>query len=143
MPEEKTMSVETRKVLEMLAAGKITSEDAERLLDKLTALKDQPDEKSGDDREDTVKPGAKQRHLRILVTRDHGRDVNMRVPLSFLRSGVGLIGVLPVDVAEKLREQGFDVSAFSRMSPGQLNETLNALNLDIDSGDKHVRIFCE
>ena len=29
------MSVETRKVLEMLAAGKITSDDAERLLDKL------------------------------------------------------------------------------------------------------------
>ena len=31
------MSVETKKVLEMLAAGKITSEDAERLLDELAA----------------------------------------------------------------------------------------------------------
>ena len=46
------MSLETRKVLEMLAAGKITSEDAERLLDKLSALDDQPEGKAGDNRED-------------------------------------------------------------------------------------------
>ena len=77
------------------------------------------------------------------MTRDHGRDVNMRVPLKFLRSGVGLLGVLPVGVAEKLSEQGFDLNAFSKMPPEQLNETLNDLNVDIDSGGKHVRIFCE
>ena len=34
------MSVETKKVLEMLAAGKISSDDAERLLDKLAAVKE-------------------------------------------------------------------------------------------------------
>ncbi len=137
------MSLETRKVLEMLAAGKITSEDAERLLDKLSALDDQPEGKAGDNREDGAHSVAKQKYLRILVTRDHGRDVNMRVPLKFLRSGVGLLGVLPVGVAEKLSEQGFDLNAFSKMPPEQLNETLNDLNVDIDSGGKHVRIFCE
>ena len=31
------MSAETKKVLEMLAEGKITADDAERLLDKLAA----------------------------------------------------------------------------------------------------------
>jgi hypothetical protein len=137
------MSLETRKVLEMLAAGKITSEDAERLLDKLTALEDQPEGKVDDNRQDGPQSVAKQKYVRILVTRGQGRDVNMRVPVSFLRSGVGLLGVLPVGVAEKLSEQGFDVNAFSKLPPDQLNETLNDLNLDIESGGKHVRIFCE
>ena len=45
------MSVETRKVLEMLAAGKITSEDAERLLDKLAAVKEPAESGAPENRE--------------------------------------------------------------------------------------------
>ena len=73
------MSAETRKVLEMLAEGKITSDDAERLLDKLAAVKE-PAEGNGEARQEgpsTSKGG--QRFLRIVVTRDlQGHDVNMR-----------------------------------------------------------------
>jgi hypothetical protein len=140
---EDVMSVETKKILEMLAAGKITSEDAERLLDKLTLLKDQPEDKTVEAATGLPKSGAAQKYLRIVVTRDHGREVNMRVPLSFLRSGVQLAGVLPLGLAEKLNEHGFDVNAFSHMPSAQLNETLSALNMNIDTDGNHVHIFCE
>ena len=138
------MSAETRKVLEMLAEGKITSDDAERLLDKLAAVKE-PAEGNGEAKQEgssTSKGG--QRFLRIVVTRDlQGHDVNMRIPLNFVRSGVKLVGVLPVGLAEMLSQHGFVVHAFSAMHGDELNQALHDLNLDIDSDGKHVRIFCE
>jgi hypothetical protein len=136
------MSAETRKVLEMLAEGKITSDDAERLLDKLAAVKEPAEGEAQQEGSSTSKGG--QRFLRIVVTRDlQGHDVNMRIPLNFVRSGVKLVGVLPVGMAEKLSQHGFDVNAFSAMHGDELNQALHDLNLDIDSDGKHVRIFCE
>lgn len=135
------MSVETRKVLEMLAAGKITSEDAERLLDKLNAVTE-PANNAPENRDSTgATPPRK--YLRVVVT-GAGKDVNMRVPLSFVRTGVGMMGVLPIDVAQKLGERGIDLDALSCLRGDKLDEALNALDVEIDKGNgKHVRIFCE
>jgi hypothetical protein len=137
------MSVETRKVLEMLAAGKITSEDAERLLDKLAAVKE-PAESGATENQERPSAASTRKYLRVVVENGEGKDVNMRVPLSFVRSGVGLIGVLPPKVAQKLTEKGLNLEALSGLSGYKLNEVLNELCVDIDSNDgKHVRVFCE
>ena len=136
------MSIETRKVLEMLAAGKITEEDAEQLLDKLAAAKQVPD---GSAPETQGSPGATamRKHLRIVVS-GAGEDVNMRVPLSFVRAGAGLIGVLPARVAQKLSDRGVNLENLSHLQGDKLNEALNELSIDVDANDgKHVRIFCE
>lgn len=135
------MSVENRKVLEMLAAGKITSEDAERLLDKLGAVKEPPDSGAP---EDLSNAGATTpKYLRIEV-KGSGKDVNMRVPLSFVRSGAGLIGVLPAQVVQKLNEKGLNLDALSKLQGEKLSDVLNELCIDIDQGkEKQVRIFCE
>jgi len=136
------MSVETRKVLEMLAAGKITQEDAERLLDKLNAVPKLTANNPLDSR-DNAGPTTPRKYLRVVVS-GAGKDVNMRVPLSFVRSGVGLMGVLPAAVAEKLDERGIDLDAFTELEGDELDEALNALNVEIDNGKgKQVRIFCE
>jgi polyhydroxyalkanoate synthesis regulator phasin len=137
-----TMSVETKKVLDMLAEGKITSEDAERLLDKLAAEKE-PAENSVLETQEGSAGTQPRKYLRILVNGE-GKDVNVRVPLSFVRSGVGLMAVLPPRVADKLHDKGFDLSALKDLKGDELNEALNTLNINIDSSDgKHVRIFCE
>ena len=135
------MSVETKKVLDMLAEGKITSEDAERLIDKLAAAKE-PAETSVPENQEAA--GTQPRkYLRILVNGD-GKDVNVRVPLSFVRTGVGLMAVLPPRVAQRLNDKGFDLSALKDLKGDELNEALNTLNINIDSSDgKHVRVFCE
>ena len=138
------MSVETRKVLEMLAAGKITSDDAERLLDKLAAAaaKESPDSRAPENHTsaDATTP---RKYLRVLINGE-GKDVNVRVPLSFVRTGVGLMAVLPPRVADKLNDKGFDLSALKDLKGDELNEALNTLNINIDSSDgKHVRVFCE
>jgi len=137
------MSVETRKVLEMLAAGKLTSDDAERLLDKLAAVKE-PIESGTTENQESPPATNPRKYLRIVVDNGEGKDVNMRVPLSFVRTGVGLIGVLPPRVAQKLTDKGFNLDALSGLRGDKLNEALNELCVDIDSNDgKHVHIFCE
>ena len=136
------MSVETKKVLDMLAEGKITSEDAERLLDKLAAVKEPP-ENSVPETQESPTATTPRKYLRIIVNGD-GKDVNMRVPLSFVRTGVGLMAVLPPRVADKLNDKGFDLSALAALKGDELNEALNTLNITIDNSDgKHVRVFCE
>lgn len=133
------MSVETRKVLEMLAAGKITSDDAERLLDKLAATPDDDAARPKDDKSSAA-PIATKKYLRVLIERPGGDDVNVRVPLSFVRSGVKLAGVLPPSVVEKLYAEGIDPKMFAR----QAEESLDELHVDMETkSGKRVRVFCE
>ena len=126
------MSVETRKVLEMLTGGKITAADAERLLDKLAASPE-----SGE----AEKPASgTKKFLRVLIERPLGADVNVRVPLSFVRSGISIAGVLPPKVMEQLMQEGIDVQMFGQ----KLDQSLDELHVDMETkSGKRVRVFCE
>jgi hypothetical protein len=139
------MSAERRKVLELLAAGKITAEEAEKLLGKLDSL-------SNGEREEQAKPSDSAepankplRYLRVEVEKPGGNEnVNVRIPLSFLRAGSGLHVLLPQRVQEKLAATGIDVSSLSRLRGQELQNALQELDIHVDeSGGKKVRIFCE
>lgn len=138
------MSEETRKVLEMLAAGKINSQDAERLLDKLAASKGREENANGNGATTDARSSSKLRFLRVLVDTGEGHDVNVKVPLGFLRAGVKLLGVLPPKVAQRLNEKGFSLDFLSELKGEDLEEALNTLHVDIDTDEgQHVRVFCE
>ena len=136
------MSLETRKVLDMLAEGKITSADAEKLLEKLHAG-------SGGEDSPVETPARKEqaRFLRIVVDEPGRKPVNIRMPLAFARAGLSFAGMLPRGVAEKLKERGIDVDQIrfhTGFGKDDNVEILKQLDLDIDKGDgKKVRIFCE
>jgi hypothetical protein len=136
------MSVETRKVLEMLTEGKITAADAERLLDKLNATSESAanEEKRIAGTATAVAEAPTKKFLRVQMERPGGDDVNIRVPLSFVRSGVKLAGVLPPNVVEKLRQEGIDPKFFAQQSA----ETLDELHVDMETkSGKRIRVFCE
>jgi hypothetical protein len=146
------MSAETKKILEMLAAGKISAEDAERLLNKVSTAA--PSESAGPSA--SAEPGTtgassdatkakKPRYLRIQVERPGRENVNMRVPLAFVRGGQ-LFSILPAGIAERLQEHGIGIGTFnfSRMGDPEFQKALDELCIDIDKGDgKKVRIFAE
>lgn len=136
------MSLETRKVLDMLAEGKITPADAEKLLEKLQATSPAADE--------TVEAPARKeqpRFLRIQVDEPGKKPVNIRMPLAFARAGLSMAGMLPRGVAEKLKERGFDVDQIrfhTGFGKDDNVEVLKQLDVNIDKGDgKTVRVFCE
>ena len=142
------MSLETRKVLDMLAEGKITAADAEKLLSKLEGVNNGSEEEQNvpSERKDN-RSTEKARFLRIVVDEPGRKPVNIRMPLAFARAGLSMAGMLPRGVAEKLKERGIDVDQIrfhTGFGKDENTEVLKQLDLDIDKGDgKKVRIFCE
>jgi hypothetical protein len=141
--------MERRKVLEMLAAGKITPDEAEKLLNRLgspAAAQSAPEgEAAGcaDPGEGEGRPKAP-RFLRVLVDSPSRDNVNIRVPLGLIRTGLKLSTILPGRISNRLSEKGIDLSHLGKLDDEALIAELAALQVDIDveGGDK-IRVFCE
>jgi hypothetical protein len=138
------MSEERKEVLEMLAAGKITADEAEKLLDKLTnnASNATPD---GEKPPAPAQQGnAKPKYLRIVVDQPGREQVNMRVPLSLVGSGRGLLAIMPKHVHERLAEYGINAGSFTTLNFSDFGQAVRELNVDVEKSDgKKVKIFCE
>jgi SHOCT-like protein len=144
------MNEHRREILEMLATGKITADEAERLiiaLDKGQSLGAVAA---------TAETGARPRpkYLRVLVeSEDINVDgpvkVNVRVPMQLLRAGVRLASLIPAPardhVNEAMREQGmvFDISQIKPENLEELIDQLKDLTVDVDQKKNKVRVFCE
>mgnify|MGYP007039525523 CR=1 FL=1 len=84
------MNEQRRQILQMLAEGKVTADEADRLIDAL--VRDQPASPPAA----AARPRARPKYLRVVVNaEDPGGDgpsrVNVRVPLQLLRAGVRLV----------------------------------------------------
>ena len=138
------MNEERRRILNMLATGKITAAEAEELLD---AAQPAAAESGG------APTSAEPKYLRVLVEGhdgEHGGKVNVRVPFKLIRAGVRLAALLPAaaygPVNRALKENGVDIDV-SKVKPQDLEELvqhLSELSVDVDgnNGEK-VRVFCE
>lgn len=138
------MSIERKKVLELVAEGKINPEEAEKLLEKLASLAGTGQESEAGAPGSKTAEGKHLRYLRVLVEKPGGKNVNFRIPISFLRAQSGLNVILPQSVLDKLSDSGIDFANFSRLRGQELEDALRHLNIDVDqSNGKKVRIFCE
>jgi hypothetical protein len=158
------MNENRRQILEMLSTGKITADEAERLI---AALESGPSTIVGEHMSSlpgsngtaagTIKTRAK--YLRVLVEADEqmtGRkgptSVNVRVPMSLLRAGVRLASLIPAQahgqLDEALNRHGVPLTV-SQIKPENLEELidhLEDLTVDVDTrdtGTAKVRVFCE
>ncbi|HLW97208.1 MAG TPA: hypothetical protein VKR82_01070 [Candidatus Acidoferrales bacterium] len=137
------MSVERKKVLEMLADKKITAEEADRLLEKLegsTASDSSEKPAANSGATDPKKP----KHMRILVERPGREDVNIRIPMAFTRTGARLMAVLPPQILSKLAENGVDMAVLSSFNAEQLSGAMDNFQMDIEKGNgTKVKVSCE
>jgi hypothetical protein len=155
------MNENRRQILDMLAAGKITADEAERLLNALeaepTAATSEFTGKTAGANGATVKTRAK--YLRVLVEADESMTglkgpttVNVRVPMQLLRAGVRLASLIPAQAHEQLDEalsrHGVPLT-LSQIKPENLEELidhLEDLTVDVNGNDGNttkVRVFCE
>ena len=136
------MNEERKKILEMLAAGTITADDADRLLDKLQAMDSPP---QGETTAELKAPtNGPLKYLRVVVVSSDGDNVNVRVPLGLVRTGLKLSTMMPEGANAKLAERGIDLSHLADLQGEELIEELRDLQVDVDSSDGDtVRIFCE
>ena len=140
------MNEQRKDILDMLAEGKITAEEAEQLIAALE--RDQPRTAAGSE----VRPRGKAKYLRLEVdTLDNGQPgrVNARVPLQLLRAGVRLAALIPpqalVRANDELSKSGVPID-LTQLKPEQLEalvEHLDELTMEVDQPDAKVRLFCE
>ena len=76
------MSEERKKILEMLAAGKISADEAERLIAALETAEHREREADGRSTRSTTL-----RYLRVVVD-DSEHRVNVRIPIKLIRAGL-------------------------------------------------------
>jgi len=142
------MNEERRQILQMLADGKITADEAERLLSALEGRG------ASTPAGPVPRAGGRPKYLRVLVdAEDHhtGKPVkvNIRVPVMLMRAGVRLSSLIPSPARDKvnqaLREQGIpvDVGAMKPENLDELLDHLNDLTVDVDQEKAKVRVFCE
>lgn len=147
------MATNSRRVLDMLAEGKITAEEAQKLLDRLVALGDT----GADESEFPAVPsdGAQApaadppvpenpKFLRVRVEEKDGDRVDVRVPIALIRTGLRFAAIVPHDAREHMEQHGLDLSALSELDSDELVKALAALTVDVEEKDGgRVRVFCE
>ena len=161
------MNENRRQILNMLAANKITAEEAERLLAALESNGRTAEGSGGPSfgapgfsagRLESPKSHAK--YLRVLVEAQGEMDgkkgptsVNIRVPMQLLRAGVRLASLIPAQahqhLDEALSQHGVPLT-LSQIKPENLEELIDHLgDLTIDvaskesNADVKVRVFSE
>jgi hypothetical protein len=149
------MNEQRRQILQMLSEGKVTADEAERLI---AALEQPAVPKLSDSAADSAGK-ARPKYLRVQVdAEDDGRHngptkVNVRVPIQLLRAGVKLAGLIPAQALDRanvaIHQKGipFDLSQIKPENLEELVEHLSDLSVDVDQKDPQtkvkVRVFCE
>jgi len=147
------MNEHRREILDMLAAGKITSDEADRLLAALDKDKDKGQPAGAAAPNSNPKPQPK--YIRVLVEAEDEKarggpvKVNVRVPMQLLRAGVRLASLIPAPARDRvnqaLHEKGmvFDLNQIKPENLEELVDQLNDLTVDVDQSNTKVRVFCE
>ena len=135
------MSADRNRILNMLAEGKITADEAARLLDALgsapgggaaTVVKDKP------------------RFMCVHVEDDEDR-VDVRLPLALIRAGVKINRLLPEhardEIQSKMNAHGvhFDLNDLDPRNIDELIDALTQMSIKVSGsgGAEKVRVFFE
>ncbi len=150
------MSDNQKKILQMLADGKINVDEAQRLL-SLTASEFEQETGSAA-KSQGVKPAP--RYLYVIVEpkpgaerKINGQDfhgkVNVRVPFGLIKAGMKLATLIPPEAANKVdaafKEKGVPFD-FSRIKDEDIEELISALHdseVNVDSDYETVRVYAE
>lgn len=148
------MSDERRRVLDLLAQGKITVDEADQLLRALGSAAAPSQATPADAGASSADTSKKPRFIRIVVHkpangRESAEDVNIRIPIPMIKGGMRLGALIPgywgERIASRMRERGMDVD-FTNLDPNAIEAVfreLNEMGIDIDSPKGQVHITAE
>ncbi len=147
------MSENRKRILDMLAQGKISVDEAERLL---TAV-EQPDTGGGGFFTAGETSKEERKYLRVVVepNPDAGpgakqQRVNVRVPMTLIRAGVKLTSLIPSNATTKINEElhksgvDFDVNNIKTEDLERLVDAMKDLEIDVEGGSEgKVKVYFE
>ena len=138
------MTENRKRVLEMLSDGRVSVDEAERLLSLV------------DDEPESVRPvqqlvptrNGPAKYLRVTVDSDD-EHVNVRVPLALIKAGVKLHALVPTQAVEGINEAlkrnglNIDLHKLRADSLEELVDALSDIEIDVQDEDERVRVYCE
>ena len=141
---------ERMKILEMLKDGKITPEQADKLLDRLAKLDAEPDEDDFVVEEPRAYKAAAiamalkakkktkgKRFLGIHVTTHDGKNINVRLPLGIVKAGVKMTALLPESARDAPEAKGLSLAELVKLHGDDLTQALDEpdIRISTDAGD--------
>ena len=148
------MTENQKKILEMLAENKISTDEAYRLLGAVeggnAGTESRPNEAAEPRKVVTGK------YLRVTVMPGENADaghrdrVNVRVPMSLIRAGIKLTSLIPATAKDKidgaLKDKGidFDINNLRKEDLEELIAALADMEVDVESGHgEKIKVFVE
>ncbi|HSK47213.1 MAG TPA: hypothetical protein VLA05_04310 [Coriobacteriia bacterium] len=145
------MSEDRSRILNLLAEGKISADEAGRLLDALGSSEGAPSAAAGPAIKGDAGPliAALPKFLYVKVIGGQGDNVDVKIPIALVRSGLKLTSLIPPQAMDQINdsmaEHGMSID-FSNLKPEDIDELVEALremeiNVDSKDGDT-VRVYC-
>ena len=140
------MNENSRRVLEMLSEGKVSIDEAERLL---SLVDEEPETTTAVQPLVPSQAGSVRRYLRVTVDSDEDEHIDVRVPLALIKAGVKLHTLLPAQattgINTALQDNGINVDIDNLRTEDieQLIDALSEIEVNIQDGDDKVRVYCE
>lgn len=144
------MGENQKKILQMLVEGKITVDEATRLLSLIGA------DESGEEPLKTARETkSNAKYLYVKVEPKAGREskenarVNVRVPVNLIRAGLKLTSLIPQhaanDINRELRDKGigFDVRNLKNEDIEQLVDALRDSEIMVDSTEAEIKVYAQ
>jgi hypothetical protein len=140
------MGEERIRILSLVAEGKISAEEAARLLD---ALESRGTQTTAADPPPRAGSSGPPKFMYVKVVSQQGDNVNVKIPLSLVRAGLKLTSLIPPQAMEQITKQmadhgmAFDLANLKHEDIEELIEALREMEIDVDSknGD-NVRVYC-
>lgn len=145
------MDENKKKILQMLSEGKISVDEATRLLALVG------DEGKDDTAGASIKksrPNARYLYVKVDPKEGHKAEhdagrVNVRIPVSLIRAGMKLTALMPPQVADEVNKAikdkglGFDIRNLKDEYIEPLIDALQDTEIEIDSEEALVKVYAE
>jgi hypothetical protein len=140
------MSEERKRILKMLAEGKISPSEAEELLD---ALGKNGGRQSDVDNGPALSKLKNVKYIYVKVLSAQDDNVDVRVPLGLIRAGMRLTTLIPAQAMDHInsamREKGMNFD-LNNIKPDDIEELLrNIADMEVNVKSKNgdtVRVYC-
>ncbi len=141
------MAEDKMRILNMLSEGKITADEAEKLLGALESTQ-VPEPKAQNGRLSDILTD-KFLYVQVEPKEGKGSDrVSVKVPLALLQTGLNIFGLIPKDAQDKINSSmkqngmSFDLSTVNPENIKELMVILEEMKIDVDSEDATVQVYC-
>jgi len=136
------MSEERMRILRLLSEGKLTPDEAEKLLSAMEKQVVQPEAKPSD---------GKGKYLYVQVEPKEGKSserVSVKVPFALIKAGLNISKLIPMEAQDKIQESmhgsgfPFDFSSLDTQNMDEILEALEQMSVDVETDESTVKVYC-